>query len=516
MNTARHIGRFAVLVTLLAFASHGCRKTPTQAGPPELPESSVTNWTGKTELFMEHPALIAGTSARFAVHLTTLQDFKALNSGRPTIEFKAQDGRLTSLPGSEPLRPGAFRVEGTMPPPGEYAWALLVNAPGLSDRHDLGKVTIFATKEAARAAAKPEAGAPAIAYLKEQQWTNPFATVIVSERSLRDALRAPVTIEAVPGGAAVVSAPAAGRLAPGAVPEIGTLVSAGQVLGRLEPRLAAIEDRATLTREIAEARAAVDAARTERDRAERLLAERAVPARRVEDAKRALGVAEAQLDAAQTRLRQRDETLNRGGVGTGPNAFVLRSPIAGRLVEIKATPGATFEEGAELFRVVRTDRVVVEALVGAAEVTRVRDIAALELELPGEPDPIPVPLKHIGNPGVIDPKLRALPLHIEIDNPGGRLLVGQAGTAVLYTRRRQEMPVIPRSALLNESGRPIVFVQVEGESFEKRRIEIGPRDGDLVGIRSGLKPGERVVTRGVYEVLLASAAKGLPAEGHVH
>jgi hypothetical protein len=24
------------------------------------------------------------------------------------------------------------------------------------------------------------------------------------------------------------------------------------------------------------------------------------------------------------------------------------------------------------------------------------------------------------------------------------------------------------------------------------------------------------VTRGVYEVLLASAAKGLPAEGHVH
>ena len=75
---------------------------------------------------------------------------------------------------------------------------------------------------------------------------------------------------------------------------------------------------------------------------------------------------------------------------------------------------------------------------------------------------------------------------------------------------------MPRSALLNESGRPIVFVQVEGESFEKRRIEIGPRDGDLVGVRSGLKPGERVVTRGVYEVLLASAAKGLPAEGHVH
>jgi hypothetical protein len=37
-----------------------------------------------------------------------------------------------------------------------------------------------------------------------------------------------------------------------------------------------------------------------------------------------------------------------------------------------------------------------------------------------------------------------------------------------------------------------------------------------VGIKSGVTPGQRVVTRGAYEVQLASAAKGLPAEGHVH
>jgi multidrug efflux pump subunit AcrA (membrane-fusion protein) len=78
------------------------------------------------------------------------------------------------------------------------------------------------------------------------------------------------------------------------------------------------------------------------------------------------------------------------------------------------------------------------------------------------------------------------------------------------------MPVVPRTALLTEGGRPIVFVQVGGESFDKRRVEVGPRDGDQVGVRSGVKPGERVVTRGMYDVLLASAAKGLPAEGHVH
>jgi hypothetical protein len=38
----------------------------------------------------------------------------------------------------------------------------------------------------------------------------------------------------------------------------------------------------------------------------------------------------------------------------------------------------------------------------------------------------------------------------------------------------------------------------------------------VVGITRGVMPGERVVTRGAYDVQLASAAKGLPAEGHVH
>ena len=40
--------------------------------------------------------------------------------------------------------------------------------------------------------------------------------------------------------------------------------------------------------------------------------------------------------------------------------------------------------------------------------------------------------------------------------------------------------------------------------------------GELTVIASGLAKGERVVTRGAYDIQLASAAKGLPAEGHVH
>ena len=52
-----------------------------------MPTLDVTSWTDKTELFMEHPPLVAGQTVRFAVHLTRLADFSALNAGRPRIEL---------------------------------------------------------------------------------------------------------------------------------------------------------------------------------------------------------------------------------------------------------------------------------------------------------------------------------------------------------------------------------------------------------------------------------------------
>jgi len=105
---------------------------------------------------------------------------------------------------------------------------------------------------------------------------------------------------------------------------------------------------------------------------------------------------------------------------------------------------------------------------------------------------------------------------MEVVNPGESLLVGQVGTAILYGRSRQRLPAVPEAAVLMEAGRPYVFVQEGGEKFARRFVEVASREGGLVGIKSGVKPGDRVVTKGAYDVQLASAAKGLPAEGHVH
>ena len=68
-------------VAILTVMAAGCRKPPA-AAPAEPPSLDVTSWTDKSELFMEHPPLVAGQTVRFAVHLTRLADYSAVTTSR--------------------------------------------------------------------------------------------------------------------------------------------------------------------------------------------------------------------------------------------------------------------------------------------------------------------------------------------------------------------------------------------------------------------------------------------------
>jgi len=485
----------------------------------EAPALSVTSWTETSELFAEHPPLVAGEHVIFAVHLTDLRDFSALTEGRAIIELTPEGGGAPAVLEGGSSRPGVFRSEGTVPAPGRYHMVLRVDAPTLQDTHDVGAATVFADRDTAWADA--EARAPddggAISYLKEQQWVNPFATAPAGEAELQRAVRVPAAIGPVTGGEAIVSAPAAGRFAADTLLSIGAVVRRDQVVGRLEPRLAEDgADRATLAAALSAAEAELDAAQVELTRAERLLEERAVPARRVEDARRAVAVASARHEAARARLAQRDEALRTGGGTAAGNAFVLRAPIAGRVAEVYAALGASYDEGAPLFRIVRTDEVELRAMVPPADVPNVRNVMRLAIVIPGRAEPIDLTFDHMHDSGVVDEHTRALSVQFDVDNRDGSLLVGQTGTALLFTGARQRMLAVPEAAVLTEAGRPYVFVQTGGESFARRFIDVGIRDGGLVGLRGGVTAGERVVIEGAYDIQLASASNALPAEGHVH
>ncbi len=108
-----------------------------------------------------------------------------------------------------------------------------------------------------------------------------------------------------------------------------------------------------------------------------------------------------------------------------------------------------------------------------------------------------------------------IPVSFTVTN-NGDLMPGMFLEAYLMTNPKEKAIVVPYSALLEEQGKYFVYVEIAGESFMKRQVTIAGNDGLNAEISSGLKPGERVVTKGVQAIKLSSMAAGLPLHGHTH
>ncbi|WKZ19450.1 MAG: hypothetical protein QY310_02550 [Candidatus Jettenia sp. CY-1] len=59
-------------------------------------------------------------------------------------------------------------------------------------------------------------------------------------------------------------------------------------------------------------------------------------------------------------------------------------------------------------------------------------------------------------------------------------------------------------------------MQTSGEGFQKRELKIRVSDGMNVQVLAGIKEGERVVTKGAYQIKLATISGKMPAHGHEH
>jgi len=117
--------------------------------------------------------------------------------------------------------------------------------------------------------------------------------------------------------------------------------------------------------------------------------------------------------------------------------------------------------------------------------------------------------------GALDPVTRTVPVLLEIANSDGRLTINESTPIELYTGDGALATAVPRSAVYEDEGLNVVFVQTGGESFAKRIVQTGPRHAGWVSILAGVTAGERVVTRGGYHVKLAATTAEI-GHGHAH
>jgi hypothetical protein len=113
----------------------------------------------------------------------------------------------------------------------------------------------------------------------------------------------------------------------------------------------------------------------------------------------------------------------------------------------------------------------------------------------------------------VDPARGTVTALLELRAPGLRL--GTTVEAELLLAGEREGVVVPTSALVDDGGVTVVYLQLSGERFVRQEVEVEARQGERALVE-GLAPGQRLVTRGGDAVRRATLMSSGQAEGHVH
>ena len=482
----------------------------------QRPQLAFTHWSAVSELFLEMPALVSGQPSVCAAHVTRLADFAALPAGRVTLVLLGSSGE-ERFGVDKPRAAGIFAPIVLPASAGQRQLLVEIEAEGLTARHPLGPVTVYASVAVAQSSVpKPPDAIGRIAVLKEQQWQQELATAVVAPASMQTTLRATGVLRVRDGGEALIAAPVAGRLAVanGPWPTVGQQVAVDAELAVLAPRLEAA-DRASLDLAVTQAQLQVRQADRERQRMAALHGDGAVPERRVQEAQHQVAVAQANLAASRQRIAQFFGAWRAADHDQG--AVHVQAPLAGALVEVLAVAGSFVQAGDPLFRVVDPSRLWLQVQVPAVDAELVATPRQVFAQIEGFATPLALEATAlVGRSVAVDPITRTLSLVYAVNNANGRLPVGAMAQVQVATGEPLSTLTVPLSALVDDGGTPVVYVQLSGEAFERRTVRTGIRDRELVAIASGLVAGERVVVRGAWSVKLAAAGPASPAHGHPH
>jgi RND family efflux transporter MFP subunit len=491
----------------LASSIWACQSSPSTAHDDhghgeELAAEVHTIYTDKTELFVEFPPLVVGQESRFATHMTALGAlFKAVDKGSVALTLRVA-GQETRVSAAAPQLPGIFRLALTPQAPGMGSLSFDIQTPTYTDRIMLDSVRVYADEKAAMAAhTHDEGGAAPITYLKEQAWRTEFANVPARRQPFSDVIKASGKLLSAPGDEAVVTASAAGVLHFAGIPtHLGAEVGAGATLFKVAGGNLAVGN---LDASYKEAKAGLDKAKADLDRASALVQDRLISEKEFQDVK-------LRHEMAQISYN----TLARGYSSAGQT---VSASMGGYLKNILVTEGQRVEPGTPLATISKNQKLVLEVALSQRHFHLLSLLQSANVIVPAGDGRVDSVLtarlvsygRSVGDDGPF------VPLIFEVPNTGG-IVPGSVVEVMVKTTPIPDALVIPASALMEEQGAYFVFVQTGGEAFEKRELRLGAQDGKDVQVLSGLAEGERVVSRGAYQIKLSMASGSLPEHGHAH
>jgi membrane fusion protein, heavy metal efflux system len=175
---------------------------------------------------------------------------------------------------------------------------------------------------------------------------------------------------------------------------------------------------------------------------------------------------------------------------------MIRSPIAGTVVERLITPGQLLEAGSTTcFTVAELSRVWVTAQIFGSDLSSigVGDTAEIVTGIGtktfvGRVDNISA---------LVDPDTRSVSVRVTAENPGDFLKKGMYVRVLITARQESDGLMVPVSSILrDDENLSFIYALQSDGSFARQRVTLGSRVADQYEIPEGLKAGDQVVVDG--------------------
>lgn len=491
----------AIITSMMPGCSHE-HSHDHETGAKEPEALAYTIYAEHTELFVEFKPLIKGTESRFAAHFTILGDaFLPLEEANIKLTLTVA-GKSVSVEANSPEVPGIFRLHLSPTTAGNGKLVFNIKTKSFEDVITIDSVMVHPDKETALAQQTEESSGGDITYLKEQAWKVEFANTPVQRQPFSEVIKTSGQILSAPGDEMIVTAPASGIvLIAGTNAMIGAPVGAGTKLFVISGGDLA-EDN--IDAAFKEAKANLEKTKSDFDRLSSLVADKIVSEKDFQESKQ-------QYENAQTAFNLIAKHYSSGGLS-------INAESSGFVKNIFVAEGQFVKAGTPLASISKNKKLILQANVSQKYFSQLPAIATAHFKTADSDQFFSTSDLHgrvlsYGRSAVTGSPF--IPITFEFDN-NGNIIPGSIVEVYLKTGAVADALVIPASSLMEEQGVHYVYVQTGGERFQKREVKAGISDGIHVQALSGVAQGDRVVSKGAYQIKLSQAAGTLPAHGHEH
>ncbi len=225
---------------------------------------------------------------------------------------------------------------------------------------------------------------------------------------------------------------------------------------------------------------------------------------------------QVEIEGKKQRLEVLGHPPHPGHLTKDEATIDLTSPLSGTVTSVDTTLGIVAEPGKVLFQIVDPSVIYVEGDVPVENVALFKQGQEVRVRVASYPDEVfQGKVNYISD--VADPVKRTIHILAEVPNPDRKLKPEIFATLTVVVEKSVEALAVPKESILTEGVERYVFVK-NGTTLVKQSVVTGISDDQYVEIKDGLFPGDVVVTKGAYELGMASTPKTVPvgADGHAH